>query len=363
MHSQRDITRLYIPRRNGGRGFINIVDHFKNSILNFSSYLLTTDEPYLNLVSNWQHTRGAKSIHAMAQYYSQELTLDIQELSAVPKQQRKKQIAEKRTEMKINVLKNKNLHGQFMRLLDEPHIDKESSTKWLTSSTLKRATESSICAIQEQAITTNYIKKHVFKTEESDTCRVCRKEKETIHHIISGCEALAPTKYLERHDNVCKYIHMLLMKEYGISDRLTPWYQHQPKAVEETETVKILWNFQVQTDHRLHHNKPDIIVVNKLSNEANIIDVAIPSDYRIAQKRLEKIRNYADLSTEIKTLWRLSKVQITPIIIGATGTMFKEFHKDIEKLNLEREKFDMFEAQKIALLGTTHIARCFTQIA
>jgi len=360
MHHQSDITRLYLPRKNGGRGVINITEHFKNSIINFSTYLLSTNELYLNLVSDWQVTRGVKSIHEMAQNYSQELDLDIQQISTLQKQQRKNQIKKNRTNMKVETLKSKNLHGQYMRLLDEPHIDTESSTKWLSSASLKRATESAICAIQEQAVTTNYIKKHILRTENSDICRACRREKETIHHVISGCETLAPTKYLERHDNVCKYVHMLLLNEYGIHDQITPWYQHQPKSVEENEHVKILWNFPVQTDHRLQHNKPDIIVVDKRQKYANIIDIAIPNDYRIAQKRLEKLRNYTDLSTEIKTLWRLSKVQITPIIIGAMGCMFKQFDKDIEKLNLETNKFNKFEAQKIALLGTAHIVRSFS---
>jgi len=40
--------------------------------------------------------------------------------------------------------------------------------------------------------------------------------------------------------------------------------------------------------------------------------------------------------------------------------MFKQFDKDIEKLNLETNKFNKFEAQKIALLGTAHIVRSFS---
>ena len=81
-------------------------------------------------------------------------------------------------------------------------------------------------AIQEQVITTKYIKKHVFKTSDDDTCRICRADKETIHHIISGCDGLAATKYLERHDNICKYIHVLLLLEHGFTKDQTLWYQH-----------------------------------------------------------------------------------------------------------------------------------------
>ena len=100
-------------------------------------------------------------------------------------------------------LKRKNTHGQFAKYLDQPHVDKERSSQWLKSSTLKRSTESTVASIQEQVISTKYIRKHVFNVEDHDTCRICRVEKET-NHIISGCNGLSPTKYLERHDNVCK---------------------------------------------------------------------------------------------------------------------------------------------------------------
>ena len=42
-------------------------------------------------------------------------------------------------------------------------------------------------------------------------------------------------------------------------------------------------------------------------------------------------------------------MNIVPIIIGATGTMYNNLEKDIEKLNLERVTFDKFHAQKITL--------------
>ena len=108
-------------------------------------------------------------------------------------------------------LKRKNMHGQFARYLDQPYVDKERSNQWLISSTLKTSTESTIAAIQEQAISTKYIEKHVLNVEDDDACRICRVEKETVHLIISGCDDLSPTKNLEHHDNVYKCIHVLLL--------------------------------------------------------------------------------------------------------------------------------------------------------
>ena len=43
MHIQSDVTRLYLPRKHGGRGLINICDHYKNAIINFDAYLLKSE--------------------------------------------------------------------------------------------------------------------------------------------------------------------------------------------------------------------------------------------------------------------------------------------------------------------------------
>ena len=262
----------------------------------------------------------------------------------------------------IDTLHHKPLHGQHFRRLEENHIDTEKSNSWLNSSTLKRATESTICAIQEQAITTNYIKKHIHHTTDDDLCRVCRSAKETIHHIVSGCTALAPTKYLKRHNDLAKYVHILLLEKYNLDTTKHLWYSYTPREVVENDQAKILWDFSIQTDHPIAHNKPDIILLNKTKRKATIIDIAVPNDTNIAMKRLEKLRNYTDLAVEIKTLWNLTKVDIVPIVIGATGVFHKEFERDTERLGLNGNlKYSL--CQKIILLGTAHIVRAFMEIA
>ena len=104
-------------------------------------------------------------------------------------------------------------------------------------------------------------------------------------------------------------------------------------------------------------------MINKTNNKALVIDEAVPNDNNVCHKRLDKIRAYSDLAVEIKTLWRLTKVDIVPVIVGATGVMHCGFDNDIEKLDLKRMKFDKFQAQKITLLGTSHIVQSVSQIA
>ena len=139
------------------------------------------------------------------------------------------------------------------------------------------------------------------------------------------------------HDNVCNYIHVLLLLEYGFIGKYVPSYQHQPAQVVENNSTKILWNFPIQTDHVVINNKLDVIVVDKINKTVNLIEVAVPNDYNICNKRLQKMRAYTNLSVEIKALWNLNKVQITPIIVGAMGMFYNKF--DNSKLGLTNHKF------------------------
>ena len=74
---------------------------------------------------------------------------------------------------------------------------------------------------------------------------------------------------------------------------------------------------------------------------------------------VSKKYEHIQLSCEIKTLWNLNKVQITPIIVGNMGTLYNKFDDDISKLSLTNHKFQAEGAQKIVLLGTAHIVEVF----
>ena len=57
----------------------------------------------------------------------------------------------------------------------------------------------------------------------------------------------------------------------------------------KNDNVKILWVFSVQTDHKLEHNKPDILIVVKQMGECNIIDVACSFNTGMKEKEQEKV--------------------------------------------------------------------------
>ena len=93
---------------------------------------------------------------------------------------------------------------------------------------------------------------------------------------------------------------------------------HRVNRPLENEGFKVLWDFNVQCDRIVEVRRPDI---NKQAKEAMIIDVAIPGDARVKDKELEIIENYQLLREEIRKLWKLKKVTVVPVVIGALGAV------------------------------------------
>jgi hypothetical protein len=73
----------------------------------------------------------------------------------------------------------------------------------------------------------------------------------------------------------------------------------------------------------------------------------------VKTKEAEKILKYKDFITEIQRMWNV-KTKVTPVIIGATGTISKSFRKYSSSV---AGKHDIKELQKTAILGTAHTLR------
>ena len=95
--------------------------------------------------------------------------------------------------------------------------------------------------------------------------------------------------------------------------------------------------------------RPDIVTIDKKERKEIIIFIAVPADVRVGEKEREKVEKYQDLKREIGRLWRLKMVEVVPIVIGALGSVTKEFDGWIEKLRITNYVKVM---QKTALLGT-----------
>ena len=128
---------------------------------------------------------------------------------------------------------------------------------------------------------------------------------------------------------------------------------HNPAPVLENDSHKLLWDFNIQTDHLILSRKPDLIIINKKVRICKIVDFAVPADHRINLKKSEKKDKYLNLAREIKKLWNM-KVTIVPIVIGVLGTVTKGLLKGLEDLEIGGQEETI---QTTALLRTTRILK------
>ena len=128
---------------------------------------------------------------------------------------------------------------------------------------------------------------------------------------------------------------------------------HNPAPVLENNTHKLLWDFDIHTDHLISARRPNLIIINKLKRTCKIVDFAVPADHRIKLKQCEKKDKYLDLARELKKLWNIH-VTIISIVIGAFGTVTKGLLKGLEDLEVGGR---VETIQTTALLRTARILR------
>ena len=63
---------------------------------------------------------------------------------------------------------------------------------------------------------------------------------------------------------------------------------HNPAPVLENDTHKLLWDFNIQTDHLIMARRPDLIIINNKKSICKIVDFAVPEDHRLNLKEWEK---------------------------------------------------------------------------
>ena len=137
------------------------------------------------------------------------------------------------------------------------NISHDKTCTWLRKGNLKRETESLLIAAQDNAVRTNHIKVRIDKTQQNSKCRLCGDRDETINHIISECSKLAQKEYETRHDRVGKVIPWEICKKFKF-DHTNKLYMHNPAPVLEIDTHKLLWDFDIHTDHQLSARRPDL---------------------------------------------------------------------------------------------------------
>ena len=94
---------------------------------------------------------------------------------------------------------------------------------------------------------------------------------------------------------------------------------HNPAPLLENDSYKLLWDFNIQTDHLIPARRPNLIIINKKKKKkriCKIVNFAVPADHRINLKEIEKKDKYRDLARELKNLWNIKLCQLWLMLLA-----------------------------------------------
>ena len=63
---------------------------------------------------------------------------------------------------------------------------------------------------------------------------------------------------------------------------------HNPESVLKNKLHKILWAFEMQTDHLISARRPDQVIINEKREPAQIVDFGVPTDHTVKLKKKAK---------------------------------------------------------------------------
>ncbi|XP_045482803.1 uncharacterized protein LOC123686614 [Harmonia axyridis] len=333
-HPHASVNRLYVPRHEGGRGLQNLEMIHDRTVRDTREYFLNKNLPFHRTIC--REDDRLSPLNLAGQIEPQQLTI------------------EKLTQE----WHSKALHGRYPGTLKNDHVNKEYSLTYLKSGYLFPETEGRLIAIQDQVVPTrSYIKNITRRNIPTDKCRKCSQVTESIQHVTSSCSILAPTDYTQRHDAMARVYHQAIAKKCGLIKKTVRPFEYRPSNILENEHYKLYWDNFITTDQTIKHNRPDILLHNKIERTMEILDVAIPADDNIAKAFTEKLTKYQDLAFEMKTIYGLKSTTILPLVMSTNGLVEKHLVDNTLRLGLEKELVST--AQKEVILANTRLVRKF----
>ena len=244
--------------------------------------------------------------------------------------------------------------GKFPIELDKPYIDKESSLSWLKKGKLTFDGERLLIGAQDQALITNGFKK-MAGLSDNDKCRFCHTELESVSHLTSACQTLmGDGHYTKRHNAVCRYIHWKICNAIGMNTK--PVWEHEPDRSTAHEDFVIFYDKPIPLGRYVDGGaiKPDIVLWDRKSKSAQIIEVSVPNDYGLNRAEREKCNKYQDLKNDLRTTWGLQSIELIPVIVGATGLVKDNLQKHLQSI---KGSPALEEIQLCAIKGTISVPK------
>ena len=209
-HPKADVSRMYIPRKEGRRGMINLEMTYKTTTVGLNSYLESSEDRILHAVLQHKKKKKLYSVVKESRKFKFQLNMAQEEIDTHMKPTKaakdiKKNAKNTSLEDTKRRWREKPLHAKYPLKTDHADVDKATIHPWLSSSSLKMKLKDSYSQLNTKVYPHEYTNFRLYTEKE-----------ETVDHVISACPTIANTEYLQRHDRVAKFLHWALCKNFNL---------------------------------------------------------------------------------------------------------------------------------------------------
>ena len=157
---------------------------------------------------------------------------------------------------------------------------------------------------------------------------------ENVQHILSGCSALAQTKYIQRHFNTFKTLFFEVLRSLDLITKVEPWFsQVTPKPLYENKHAAAFWDVLLFAETtQVKAKRIDATVIDKISKQVRVIEMSCPWLENTEYKDFEKTTKYSQLRLELTNGYPEYKVNQCNIIMDVLGGRSKEVEQNIKEL-------------------------------
>ena len=149
-------------------------------------------------------------------------------------------------------------------------------------------------------------------------------------------------------------VYWELCGKYGVK-RSEKWYEEVPDPVRVSDDgmYEVWWDQKVVTPTAMEHNRPDVVVIDRVGRRWTLVDFSVPFDSNVVTKEDEKVTRYGRLKAEVCKMEGVGVV-VVPIVVGAFGVVSKRLSGHLKQLGIG----DVIGGlQTSAIIGTAAILR------
>uniref|UniRef100_A0A0N5BSH9 Reverse transcriptase domain-containing protein n=1 Tax=Strongyloides papillosus TaxID=174720 RepID=A0A0N5BSH9_STREA len=349
-------SRIYLPRKEGGRGFPSLKNEIVTSLITIGAYAAYSEDEetrssnrYLARVwHNDDHKNNKKTPIGVAIKLGKKIGLPVEEIKnknevyfKINNLTNVTEITRFTKEFLLNEIRNKYKDSKHFEIMNRENYSPISFH--FLSCNISPKLESVICHAQERQILANT----------NTNCKYCPNTRLTLNHILTSCST-RQGRGLIRHNLVLKCLVNKLLELHNLP-KLSP--DDSLRSVPKID----LYVDRVFNEYDMDSCRPDLVFIPSHLDIFLICDIAISNVHQIESQKQWKYHKYCvngndtyeersgesiNLLSKLKEKYKKNEGIFLPLVIGSLGeiqqetvdsikTIFSKFGLKLRKMEIE----------------------------